>query len=84
MLLVVGMFALLGIVAGVDYGKQKIGDIGSMLATTIQLRHRGCAARRFPRTRECLCTMGRGDISVRSSDDTVIRVSAKNWRTHVE
>jgi len=76
-LLVVGMLALLGIVAGVEYGKQKIGegimdDVGDSFSYDAEV-----APKTIPPNARVLVHNGRGDISVRASDDTQIRVSAK-------
>jgi len=78
-LLVVGMLALLGIVVGVEYGKQKIGegvDIwsgdGESYSYDVEV-----APKTIPANARVFVHNGRGDISVRSSDDAQIRVSAK-------
>ena len=76
-LLVVGMLALLGIVAGVEYGKQKIGegimdDVGDNFSYDVEV-----APKTIPANARVFVHNGRGDISVRSSDDAQIRVSAK-------
>jgi Putative adhesin/Domain of unknown function (DUF5668) len=76
-LLVVGMLALLGIVAGVEYGKQKIGegimeDVGDNFSYDVEV-----APKTIPANTRVFVHNGRGDISVRSSDDAQIRVSAK-------
>jgi Domain of unknown function (DUF5668)/Putative adhesin len=73
--LVIGMLALLGIVAGVEYGKQKIGDmvdVGDSFSYDIAV-----APKTIPANARVYVHNGRGDISVRSSDDAVIRVSGK-------
>jgi len=74
-LLVVGMLALLGIVAGVEYGKQKIGDmvdVGDSFSYDIEV-----APKAIPANARVYVHNGRGDINVRSSDDATIRVSGK-------
>src|SRR5271157_878850 len=76
-LLVVGMLALLGVVAGVEYGKQKIGegimgDVGNSFSYDVEV-----APKTIPANARVFVHNGRGDISVRSSDDAQIRVSAK-------
>ncbi len=76
-LLVVGMLALLGIVAGVQYGKQKIGegimgDVGDSFSYDIEVPQKA-----VPANAVVVVHNGRGDINVRSSDDAVIRVSGK-------
>jgi DUF4097 and DUF4098 domain-containing protein YvlB len=77
--LVVGMLALLGIVVGVEYGKQKIGvggDVwdggGESFSYDVEV-----APQAIPANTRVFVHNGRGDISVRSSDDAQIRVSAK-------
>jgi len=76
-LLVAGMLVLLGIVASVEYGKQKIGegimgDVGDNFSYDIEV-----APKTIPANARVFVHNGRGDISVRSSDDAVIRVSGK-------
>jgi len=76
-MLVVGMLALLGIVVGVEYGKRKIGDVimdegGDNYTYDINV-----APKTIPANAHVFVHNGRGDISVRSADDGVIRVSAK-------
>ena len=75
--LVVGMLALLGIVVGVEYGKKKIGDAilddgGDNYTYNVEV-----APKTVPANTHVFVHNGRGDISVRSSDDAQIRVSAK-------
>ncbi len=77
LVLVVGMLALLGIVAGVEYGKQKIGegimdDVGDNYTYDVQV-----APKTIPANVRVFVHNGRGDINVRSSDDAQMRVSAK-------
>ena len=75
--LVVGMLALLGIVVSVEYGKQKISDAildggGDNYSYDVEV-----APQAIPANTRVFVHNGRGDISVRSSDDAQIRVSAK-------
>ena len=75
--LVVGMLALLGIVVGVEYGRKKIGDTildegGDNYSYDVEV-----APKTIPANTHVFVHNGRGDISVRSSDDAQIRVSAK-------
>ena len=75
--LVVGMLALLGIVVGVEYGRKKIGDTildegGDNYSYNVEV-----APKTIPANTHVFVHNGRGDISVRSSDDAQIRVSAK-------
>jgi hypothetical protein len=75
-LLVVGMLALLGVVASVEYGKRKIGegigDVGDSFSYDIEV-----APKAIPANARVYVHNGRGDISVRSSDDEMIRVTGK-------
>ena len=76
-LLVVGMLVLLGIVASVEIAKKKIGDgfmndVGDSFSYDIE-----AAPKTIPANARVYVHNGRGDISVRSSDDAVIRVSGK-------
>src|SRR5208337_503948 len=75
--LVVGMLVLLGIVVSVEYGKQKIGGAildggGDNYSYDVEI-----APKTIPANTRVFVHNGRGDISVRSSDDAQIRVSAK-------
>jgi len=74
-LLVLGMLALLGAVVAVDYGKEKIGevaDVGDSFSFDVDV-----APKKIPANARVLVHNGRGDISVRGSDDDQIRVTAK-------
>lgn len=73
--LVLGMLALLGTVVGVDYTKEKIGDvveIGQPFSEDVDV-----APQTIPANARVLVRSGRGDISVRASDGQDIRVTAK-------
>jgi len=77
--LVVGLLAILGIVVAVEYGKQKIGESidiwgggGESFSFDAEV-----APKTIPANARVFVHNGRGDISVRPSDDAVIRVSAK-------
>src|SRR5215472_5162857 len=73
--LVLGMLALLGIVVGVDYTKEKIGDVvevGQGLSSDVDV-----APQKVSANFRVVVRSGRGDISVRASDDQEIRVTAK-------
>jgi hypothetical protein len=81
--LVVGLLALLGIVVGVDYTKQHVsgGDwpgIGDKFDFDLEV-----APKEIPADARITIRNGRGDISVRSSDERQIRVAgkrtAKGW-----
>jgi len=74
-LLVLGMLALLGTVVGVDYTKEKIGDVvevGQPFSEDVDV-----APQTIPGNARVLVRSGRGDITVRASDDQDIRVTAK-------
>jgi len=74
-LLVLGMLALLGMVVGVDYTKEKISDaveVGEPFSEDVDV-----APLKIPANARVLVHNGRGDISVRGSDDSEIRVTAK-------
>jgi DUF4097 and DUF4098 domain-containing protein YvlB len=80
-LLVLGMLALLGTVVGVDYTKEKVGgmiDMGDNYSFDLDV-----APMKAPANARVLVHNGRGDITVRGSDDEEIRVtakkSAKSW-----
>lgn len=82
--LVVGLLALLGIVVGVDYGKQHLPgdlvDIGKGDKFDFDLE---VAPKDIPADARITIRNGRGDISVHSSDERQIRVAgkknAKGW-----
>jgi len=80
--LVLGMLALLGLVVGVDYTKQKLGDtLGEIQGNSYSFDIE-TAPKTVPANSRVFIHNSRGDISVHSSDDSVIRVSAKrNVRT---
>jgi DUF4097 and DUF4098 domain-containing protein YvlB len=72
---VLGMLALLGIVVGVDYKKQKITDViepGESFSYDIDI-----APKKIPANARVMVRNGRGDITVRGSDSGEIRVTAK-------
>jgi hypothetical protein len=74
-LLVLGMLALLGTVVGVNYTKEKIGDkidIGDSYSFDIDV-----APKKAPANARIMVRNGRGDITVRGSEDGEIRVTAK-------
>lgn len=82
--LVVGLLALLGMVVGVDYGKQHLpGDVvdfgrGDKFDFDLEV-----APKEIPADARITIRNGRGDISVHSSDERQIRVAgkknAKGW-----
>src|SRR5271166_31248 len=74
-LLVLGMLALLGTVVGVDYTKEKIGgvvEVGDTFSYDVDV-----APKKIPANARVMVHNGRGDISVRGSDEDEIRVTAK-------
>jgi DUF4097 and DUF4098 domain-containing protein YvlB len=75
-LLVVGLLALVGIVVGVDYGKQHLpgdfGEIGDKFDFDLDV-----APKSVPADARITIHIPRGDISVRSSDQPQIRISGK-------
>jgi len=75
LLLVLSMLALLGLVATVDYTKEKIGEvveIGQPFSEGVDV-----APQKIPAAARVAVRSGRGDISVSASDDPEIRVTAK-------
>jgi DUF4097 and DUF4098 domain-containing protein YvlB len=74
-LLVVGMLALLGTVVGVDYTREKIGgmmEMGDSYSFDVDVE-----PVKVPANARVLVHNGRGDITVRGSDEPEIRVTAK-------
>lgn len=74
-LLVLGMLALLGAIVGVDYTKEKIGDtmeVGEGFSSDVDV-----APKKIPANARVVVRSGRGDITVRGSEDAEIRVTAK-------
>jgi hypothetical protein len=74
-LLVVGMLALLGIVVGVDYTKQKLGgiaEVGDSFSYDIDV-----APKKIPANARVMVRSGHGDITVRAGENGEIRVTAK-------
>ncbi|HKM82729.1 MAG TPA: DUF4097 family beta strand repeat-containing protein [Candidatus Acidoferrum sp.] len=74
--LVVGMLALLGIVVGAEYGKQKIGE-GIVGGDDFNFDLLDVPPKTIPANARVFVHNSHGDISVRSSDDAQIRVSGK-------
>ncbi len=74
--LVLGLLSLLGIIIAVDYGKQHIpgGDWGMGNSFDFDLEG---SSKSVPADARISIRNGRGDISVRSSDESQIRVSGK-------
>ena len=75
--LVLGMFALMGMVVAVDYGKEKFADtIGDLPGENYSF-DLDVSPKEIPHNARVVVRTNRGDISVRSSDDAEIRVTAK-------
>ena len=85
--LVLGLLSLLGIVVAIDYGRQHIpgelSDVGIGDKFDFDLN---VAPKTVPADARIAIRNGRGDISVRSSDEAQIRVSGKKfaraWSEH--
>jgi Domain of unknown function (DUF5668)/Putative adhesin len=75
-LLVLAMLALMGIVVGVEYGKEKVGGIIDVSGDNYEY-DADVAPRTIPSNAPVTVRNIRGDISVRASDDAQIQVSAK-------
>jgi hypothetical protein len=75
--LVLGMFALMGMVVAVDYGKEKFADtIGDLPGDNYSF-DLDVSPKEIPSNARVVVRTNRGDISVRSSDEAEIRVTAK-------
>src|SRR3974377_560702 len=75
--LVLGMLALMGMVVAVDYGKERLRET---LEDIRGEKHSFCldvSPKEVPPNAHVVVRTTRGDISVRSSDDAQIRVTAK-------
>jgi hypothetical protein len=82
--LVFAMLALLGTVVAVDYSKEKLGDIGVPRGDNYRF-DLDVAPKTIAAKAPVLVRTTRGDVTVRASDDSEIRVSAKkNVRTWSE
>jgi hypothetical protein len=80
--LVIGLLALLGVVAGVEYIRQEIPEI--IKTKKIELGDRydydfDVPAKAVPPDARISIRAGRGDISVRSSDEAQVRISGKKY-----
>jgi Domain of unknown function (DUF5668)/Putative adhesin len=83
-LLVLAMLALMGIVVGVEYGKEKVGGLIDVPGDNYEY-DADVAPKTIPGNAPVLVRNIRGDITVRASDDHEIQVSAKkNVRTWKE
>ncbi len=75
-LLVLGMLALMGIVVGVEYGKDRLGGVIDVSGDNYEYDAE-VAPRTIPANAPVLVRNTRGDITIRASDDQQIQVSAK-------
>lgn len=85
--LVLGMFALLGIIVAVDYGKRMVGDnFGiDIQGDNFSFDDLEIPTQRIPMGSRISIHLGRGDVTLRASDDQELTVTAKkNVRTWTE
>jgi len=75
--LVLGMLALMGMVVAVDYGKEKFGDTIEDIRGDNYSFDLDVSPKEIPPNAHVVVRTARGDITVRSSDDAQIRVTAK-------
>src|SRR6516164_7401089 len=75
--LVLGMLALMGMVVAVDYGKERLGDTIEDIRGDNYSFDLDVSPKEVPPNAHVVVRTTRGDISVRSSDDAQIRVTAK-------
>ena len=77
--LVLGMLALLGLVVGYDYTKQKVGETLDIDVSgndhTFDIE--GPPAMTIPPNARVSVKLGRGDLTIRGSDDAQVRIAAK-------
>jgi len=76
-LLVLGMLALMGMVVAVDYGKERFGDTIEDIRGDNYSFDLDVSPKEIPPNAHVVVRTARGDITVRSSDDAQIRVTAK-------
>jgi DUF4097 and DUF4098 domain-containing protein YvlB len=78
-MLVLGMLALLGLVVGYDYTKQKVGDTLNIDVSgddhTFDIE--APPALTIPGNARVSVKLGRGDLTIRGSEDAQVRISAK-------
>jgi hypothetical protein len=74
--LVLGMLALVGSIVAYDYGKTKIGDVMPEMGDSFPFDI-DVASKSVPPNAHITIHTGRGDLSVRSSSDSQIRLAAK-------
>src|SRR5215470_6357398 len=75
--LVLGMLALLGMVVAVDYGKERLGDTIEDIRGDNYSFDLDVSPKEISPNSHVVVRTTRGDITVRSSDDAQIRVTAK-------
>ena len=78
-MLVLGMLALLGLVVGYDYTKQKVGDTLDIDVSGDDHTYdiEAPPAMKIPANARVSVKLGRGDLTIRGSEDAELRVSAK-------
>jgi len=78
-MLVLGMLALLGLVVGYDYTKQKVGDTLDIDVSGDDHTYdiEAPPAMAIPANARVSVKLGRGDLVIRGSEDAELRVSAK-------
>ena len=78
-MLVLGMLALLGLVVGYDYTKQKVGETLNIDVSgddhTFDIE--ALPAMTIPANARVSVRLGRGDLTIRGSEDAQVRISAK-------
>ena len=78
-MLVLGMLALLGLVVGYDYTKQKVGETLDIDVSgddhTFDIE--ALPAMTIPANARVSVRLGRGDLTIRGSEDAQVRISAK-------
>jgi DUF4097 and DUF4098 domain-containing protein YvlB len=79
--LVLGMFALLGIVVGIDYGKRVVGDnLGiDIQGDNYSFDDLEIPTQKIPMGSRISVRVGRGDVTLRASDDQQLSVTAKKF-----
>lgn len=79
--LVLGMFALLGIVVGIDYGKRVVGDnLGiDIQGDNYSFDDLEIPTQKIPIGSRISVRVGRGDVTLRASDDQQLSVTAKKF-----
>jgi DUF4097 and DUF4098 domain-containing protein YvlB len=78
-MLVLGMLALLGLMVGYDYTKQKVGDTLDIDVSGDDHTYdiEAPPAMKIPANARVSVKLGRGELTIRGADDAELRVSAK-------